>query len=369
MLSPSLRKAALPLAAALALPPLGILVLGESYSMLFNPELTLDTAARLAGTFKASVFALTGALVAVFALVSRAVLAPLFAKIDGASADEAQARSAAIGLPWFLIAVNVGFWTAGTVAFYAANGWKAPNGTPFGWTLLFKATEGLASALLSSLLANVVLIGPKKALLMREVREGERDRFAELADYLILALGLGLMATRLGYVARYFLLRPADAPGPNGLAESMAGVAIVVAALCAGLLALARRERSERIKLLADRLESLSAGGGADLSVTLELFSFDGIGRATGSFNSFATSLRGILGEVRRSAESLTAGCAQLERKTELMTKALGGIAAALDATRERTTREADSASKSAAAAGEIRNDAAGLGQAIEVQS
>lgn len=358
-----------PLAASLFLAPIVFVFLGESFVQLFNPSTALGVAARLKGAFKPSVVGLTFVFVVLYALVARGMLAPLFAYLDGRPVPEEKARRAAVGLPWFLLGANIGFWCLGTVVFYGSSGWTAPNGTPFLWTLTFKATEGAASALLSALLTSVVLVGPKRELGMREIRRGERDRFVKAEDYLIFATALLLLSTKLAFVARYFFLRDPEAPGPRSIGASMTAVTAIIAAVGAALLLLSRLERGAQLSLLSERLAALSAGGGADLQVSLELLAFDEVGAAMGSFNSFVESLRGIVADIQSAAESLGRAYHRLGEGAGSMGTALGSIDGAVEELQARVVDESDGTERSTEAVKTIRDESQSLDAAAEAQA
>jgi hypothetical protein len=97
------------LVASLVLVPFVFVILGESFVQFFNPL----------------VFVL------IYSLAARHMISPLFAHLDGKPDMESRARKAAIGLPWLILASNVGFWALGIIVFYGIAGWKAPNGMPF----------------------------------------------------------------------------------------------------------------------------------------------------------------------------------------------------------------------------------------------
>jgi methyl-accepting chemotaxis protein len=368
MISKSERSVFWALSAAIVLVPLAFVILDEIFIQLFNPTTSLASEARFLAAFKPSVLILALAFGLSYGLVSRKMLSPLFERLDGKEGVEDKARKAAIRLPWFLISANIAVWLLGTTVFYAAAGWKAPNGTPFAWSLFFKATCGLASGLLSALFAEVALIGPKRKLGMRDIRPGEKDLFIKTDEYLILATTLLLLGPRLYYVGRYFMTRPAEALGPNSLGLSSAIVGAAVAAIGLLLMALSRRERNAQIVLLAERLEELSAGGGAQLGVSLEILNFDEVGRATGSFNAFVASLRGIIADVRQAAETLGRGCEELGMSSSRMDGALARITKAVSETGERVAQEAEGAVQSAGAARAISEGASALDAAAEAQ-
>jgi len=343
-----------PLILALVGVPILVLAVGEAFTSLYNPALEAGFGGRVGASLKPAVYGLCALLSAIYVIAVRAMLRPLFAHLDGEGGFEARARVAAVKVPGFLIATSLGLWGAGTVVFYALNGWRAPNGTPFGWALALKLTESLVSACLVALLVNVILLEPKRRLAIADAREGERDLFVENED---LVIGLGSLASlgvRLAYVARFFAAREGGDPGPSSLVLSCVAVSAVVAAAYGACLALSRREREVQLGLLSRRLGELADGEGVDLGVTLELLNFDGVGRTAARFNAFAAALRGIVSEVGLSASSLGAVFAELEELAGAVEADLDGIVRALSDIGSQVDREARGASDSTSSLREI---------------
>ena len=369
MRSESERRVFPKLVSALVLVPIATLAVGEIFTSLYNPALHAGYAARLAAALKPAVFGLSLVLAAAYVVAVRAMLRPLFAHLDGKPGLEARARGAALRVPAFLIAANLGFWSAGTLVFYGLNGWRAPNGTPLAWAMALKLTESLLSSCLAALLVNVALLEPKRRLGIADVRQGERDSFVENEDLLICLGALAALGVRLAYVGRFFAEREGGSPGPSSLAGSSAATGLAVALFAGALLALSRRERNTQLGLLAERLGRFADGSGVDLTVSLELLNFDGIGRAAASFNAFASSLRAMVAEVSGAAADLDAACEELGASTREVGGSLDGIVGAVADIGLQIDREAASASESSTSVREIDSGIEALRGAVERQA
>lgn len=346
------------LLSSLILVPLLVLALGEIFTSLFNPALDVGHSARLVLAMKPAVYALALLFAAAYVLVVRGMLRPLFDFLDGRSLAADRARRAALGVPAFLIGANMLLWTVGTVAFYAMNGWIAPGGTPLAWSLALKITEALLSACLAALLVNVALLESKRRLAVAELGKGERDLFVENEDIIIGVGGLAALGVRLAYISRYYLERKEGAGGPADPVASAALVSIILVALCLFLFSLSRREKRVQLDLLAERLGLLADGKRVDLTMTLELLNYDGIGRTAAAFNAFARELRTLITEVREATNSLDEVCADLGGRGLAVESSLGEI---VESVADIGTQIEDEASSAEESAESLRSIDAGL--------
>jgi len=369
MSSRSERPVFLKLLASLVLVPIGTLIVAEVFAALFNPALDLGYAGRLATAAKPAVLGLSVLLSAIYVVAVRAMLRPLFAHLDGKPGLADKARRAAVGIPAFLIITNIAFWSAGTVVFYAMNGWQAPGGTPLAWNLVLKITESLRSACLSALLVNVTLLEPKRRLGIAALPEGERDRFVENEDYIIAFASLAALGAQLVFVARFFLLRSPSAGGPSSLVVSSAGTGAAVALYALVLLVLSRKERNVQLGLLDERMRRFADGRNIDLTMTLELLNFDGIGRLGARFNDFALSLRGMVSEVSAASLSLGSLCERLDHSVKAVEESLAEISASVRDIGGQAEEEAKSAIESAQAARAIDEEIKALHASVERQA
>jgi methyl-accepting chemotaxis protein len=335
------------------------LVLGEAFTHSFNVLLDETVPARLFFTFRKP---LIFGLVAVFELVMiatvRALLGPLLAWLrrpeKGDSPLYARARKAALGIPWFLIAVSTIFWTAGSLAFFAMNGWKAPGGTPLGWVLAFKISEGLLSATLNAVVINLILVGPKRRLGMARMKEGESDRFAGARELIVVLAAVSATSVHLAYMARYFVLRTPGAKGPADPLLSALVVGAFFAATAGFTTLLSRRESRLETRLLGERIRSLSSAGGVDLSARAEIVGFDEIGLLADSFNDYTESLAAMVADLGASAEALGRTCGGLASGTASLEVSMREIALSVAEIDGHISAEGEAVAASDSAIGEI---------------
>ena len=357
------------LIAALVLVPIGTLIVSEVFTALYNPTLDAGYAGRLAVAAKPLVWALSLALAAVYVVIVRMMLRPLFAHLDGKQGFADRARRATVGVPAFLIITNLVFWILGTVVFYAMNNWKAPGGIPMAWTLALKITVSLFSSCLTALLVNVVLLEPKRRLGIAALQQGERDAFVETEDRFIAFSSLATLGVCLAFVARFFRMRSESSGGPTNALVSSTAVTIVICLITGVLLALSRKERNVQLELLDERLRLFADGKGIDLTMTLELLNFDGIGRLAARFNSFAGSLRGMIAQVSEVSHSLESLCDQLGNQAKEVEASLTEISGSVGDIGGQMEEEVQSASESAESVRAIDEGIQSLHASVERQA
>ncbi len=350
------------------------LAAGEAFNHAFNVTLDEALGARVAYALAKPVLAaMAVALNLVMAGALRLVLGPMLACLrrEEQVDDElyARARRAALGVPRTVIVVTVSFWAAGTVAFYGANGWEGPGGTPFAWSLAFKLTEALAAATLNVLVINGYLDEPKMALRMERVRQGERDRFAASKDYLIVASVTAAAVVHLAYVARYFRLRDPAYAGPSSPVLSSAAVGAALLALGLAMTRLSRGEDRAQAELLDRRIRELASNGEADLRSRATVLNFDFVGGLADAFNGYTESLRAMVAAIGSSMATLDAAYGSLSSRTDGMRasvdemgRSIAGIGAAVE-------EEARSVSSSSAAIEQIDRNVEALRRAIDEQA
>ncbi len=354
--------------------PVATVVLGEAFTHSFNIMLDEGLGRRMLFTFqKPMIFGLVGVMLVILVASLRGVLAPLFRWLAAPDAgDEAAyraARRAALGIPWTLIIVTVAFWTAGTLAFFALNDWKSPGGTPLAWVLAFKITEGLMSATLNVLVINLLLLEPKKALRMERMLPGERDRFSESRDLIIMFSAMAAAVTHLAYVARYFVMRDPGARGPSDPVVSLAVVGSCLAAAALAMTLLSRREDRIQAALLRARIVELSSGGEADLEAHAPMLNFDAIGALADAFNGYTSTLRAMVRDIKTTMEGLASACDRLGSGTGGMKQALDEIASSVGGIGDTVEAEARSVEESTASIEAIGLNVRRLHEAIDEQA
>ncbi|HAP42737.1 MAG: hypothetical protein A2087_04880 [Spirochaetes bacterium GWD1_61_31] len=299
------------IALSLLLTPVITLFLGEAFTHLYNIMLDVPISTRLTFTFqKPMIFALVAVLIVVMEAAILLLLQPLVSYLRRPDRNDetlyAKARKAALGLPWLLIIVTVGFWTLGTVIFYALNDWKSPGGTPLGWVLAFKISEGMLSATLNALIINRILIGAKQALHIEQVRAGEVDIFNKARDIINVLATMAATIAHLAYVARYFVDRNPAWQGPHNAVLALLLVGLVIGGTSFAMVLLARDEDRTQTGLLRKRIMELTATKAADLAARATIINFNAIGDLADSFNRYTDSLRGMIQEIVTSTRSLS---------------------------------------------------------------
>jgi len=307
------------------------LVFGEAFTHAFNIAIDGPILVRLGFTFKKPlIFALAGVLMTIVIIVVEAILRPLYRYLaDPGTADDAlyaRARRAAQRVPAALILITMGFWILGTVAFYAMYHWKAPGGTPIGWVLAFKSTQGFLFATLSVMIINAILLEPKRRLKIDRIREGERDRFASSRELLTIAASSLTFIVHAAFIARYFVKHAPGTRGPESILLSVSIVGGIFGAVTLAIVALSQRERSFQARDLRDRLKGLAAMEKVDLSASAEILNFDEIGAVADAFNGYSISLRKMLGDIASSTEVLDRSSGDLARGVEAMEGKLEAI-------------------------------------------
>jgi methyl-accepting chemotaxis protein len=281
----------------------------------------------------------------------------------------ARARKASIALPWQLIVATELFGVAGTVAFYAMNGWKAPGGSPFAWVIAFKTSEGLSSALLTVAMLESILGPARKALGMTAIERGERDLYAAWGDLLVLVSFGYSTAVHVAYVTRYYAERSPNQAGPESHLLSILLICATFAAFALWTLALSRREHRLRFADLIGSVESLASSGSADLSRKVVLTRFDDLGRLADSFNRFAEELGRIVAAVRAGADEAHEGTERLAASFRAADEALGRIAENVAEIGDAVKLEAEGVEASAAAAERIDGVSRTLSRAVQDQA
>jgi len=348
-----------------------VVVLGEAFTHLYNVSLDAGTFERMTFTFqKPLIFALVAVLQTVMGIALALMLAPMARHLrspaESSKETYAAARRAALGVPWLLIIVTVGFWVLGVLAFYAMNKWKSPGGTPLSWVLAFKISEGLISATFTALVVNRILVAPKRALGMQHVREGERDLFATSRDVIASASAILALGVHLAYVARYYALRDPAAKGPDNAPLSVLVVALVIGAVGVAMTALSRREESVETELLNERIRSLTAKEGVDLTARASIVNFDSTGALSDAFNLYTESLREMVAEIGSSMATLDHTRGGLAGGAGNLSTALAEIAASVEGIGGAITEEAGSVKTSSSSIEAIGRNIASLRGSVE---
>ncbi len=324
--------------ASIIVTPVVTLLMGEAFTHLFNVRLDAALQSRLLFTFqKPLIFVLVVVMEALLLIAVYRMLTPLLKFLKHPDHDDTvlyeKARRAALGLPWVLIITTVVFWTVGTIVFYALNGWKSPGGTPLAWVLSFKISTAVLSATLNALFINHILIGPKQALRIEYIREGEVDWFNRSRDLITVLATMTAMIAHQAYIARYFILRDPRFRGPVNPLLSQLAVGCVIGLVSLAMVVLTRREDSMQTALLRSRITQLTSPEAADLTAQATIVNFNAIGELTDGFNRYSSTLRSMVQGINTAMASLSGtngalsgGSDKLKQAVQEMNQSIGDI-------------------------------------------
>ncbi|MBU0935197.1 MAG: hypothetical protein KKI09_09675 [Spirochaetes bacterium] len=354
--------------------PICTLLLGEAFTHLFNIMLDVPVATRVIFTFqKPLIFVLVVVMEAILVATVLLVLRPLLKFLKQGRSDDQKtwlaARRAALGLPWLLIIITVGFWAAGTIVFYALNGWKSPGGTPLGWVLSFKISEGLLSATLNALIINHFLIGAKEKLNMEHVRVGEVDWFNKSRDLINVIATMAATIAHLAYIARYFIGRNPAAQGPQNTVVSLLVTGLVIGAVSLFMVLLSRDEDKTQTSLLRERIEQLTSMEAADLTARATIINFNAIGDLADSFNKYIESLSGMISQIINSMSILSTTNMALSGGSDGLSRAVAEIAGSVEGIDGLVETEVQSVNSASASIQQIGHSIGELQESINEQA
>jgi methyl-accepting chemotaxis protein len=285
--------------------PLAIAGMREVFISIFNPHLQMGFLSRTGFALgKPDVFVIVLLFSLLAFAVIRRMLAPVYGVYRGQAPGQA-ARSASLKVPWFLLVLHLGLWLAGNFLIYAfVYRWHAPGGLPFLWSTAIAVAAAFLTGLLTALVINSILLPVKNDLEMISVLEGERDRFVQSKDYLILGGGLLTISVVVAYIGRFYRTGVPESYGYLPMEAAMGLAALVTAGLFIGMLVLSRREYRYQVEQLARRVEGLAEARG-DLTQRIGLINFDQVGKVTHNFNRFLHELQSIVADMKTAAEAL----------------------------------------------------------------
>ena len=367
----SIRRIKTTITLSLFFVPLCALFLGELFTKLYNPTVNATVVERVLSTFKPLVFVMLIPSFVLFLLVIFRVLSPLFKFVvtRNVEAYEKKARLAALKVPWILIIISLGVWMSGTVVFYGLNGWKAPGGTPFGWTLLFKFSEGLVSSIVCALIIIGLLKDLKRRVGMYDMREKEWDFFISNKEVIITGSGLIVLLVHVGYAARFFLLKPADFAGPVNFLTSLVVLGVFFIVLSLLLTLLGKKLTDEQLRALTGRVSELTEKGAADLSTSIELLDFDEVGKVAAGFNAYIRYLRTMVVEIKESMNLLSTATAGVQERIDSVQNQMASITGAITNINTQSAEENDAVDQAQHSIEEINARSGELRNALDLQS
>jgi methyl-accepting chemotaxis protein len=344
---------------------IGLLIglLRQVHISVFNPQLTLSLGGRVLTAMQPSVFGAILLFSLLLALLIQRRLRPLFRYL-AEDREYEKARSATVAVPWLLTAAHPVLWLVGTTLVYAlAYNWEAPGGVSYLWSLVVALAAGLLTGIYTAVAVNRVFIPIKRRLRMITIEEGERDRFIELQDRLILLASVLVTGILLLYVARRFWIAPVEDPAVPVL--SFATVLLICLLLFSRLHALARAQRDAQIEVLKSAVQELTRAGG-DLRKRIQIVNFDEVAGVSAAFNRFLELLSGLIGTMQRSVERLFSVGGELSGAMEEIDSAVTSIADSVEAIRKEVQEQNSAGSETLEAVREVAERIGSLDELIE---
>jgi len=349
--------------------PLLVGAFRQAFLWTFNPDIELSFGERLLASVQLPVYAAVILFALLLYVVISVALRPLFAYIANEKHYDA-ARYAALRIPWYLIILHVGLWLAGTTAVYAlVYRWQAPGGVSYAWSLAVSVAAGLVTGVYTAIVINNLLLPAKKALAMTDIRSGEHDRFIAVKDYMIAGAAVITSCIYVAYAARYYQLAPAPYSPPLGSAgASYAVLGTIFLLLFLRMMQLSRHEDYYQVHILHQRMLDLSQSGG-DLTRTVQLINFDNVGRLSVLFNSFLSSLAGMVQQIKQAATALQESGDLLARNMERTAANVAEISNALEEVTSRVLNHVAGVNEASAAVEQISRNIDSLDSVIAEQS
>ncbi|MFW6338231.1 MAG: methyl-accepting chemotaxis protein [Alkalispirochaetaceae bacterium] len=344
---------------------IGLLIglLRQVHISVFNPHLTVPLGGRLLTAMQPSVFGAILLFSLILTLLIQRRLRPLFRYLTNGTEYDG-ARSATVGVPWFLTAAHPILWIIGTTLVYAfAYQWEAPGGVSYLWSLLVAFGAGLLTGLYTALAVNRVFIPVKRKLSIITIQEGERDRFIEFQERLILWGAIVVTGILLLYAARRFWIAPVEDPAVPVL--SFAVVLLISLLLFSRLAALARAQRDAQVQMLKGAIKELTRAGG-DLRKRIQVVNFDEIASVSVAFNRFLELLSGMIGTLQSSVERLFSLGAGLSGAMEEIDSAVSSIAESVEEIRGEVEEQNVAGNETLESVREVAQRIASLDQLIE---
>lgn len=365
------RKITLQVLAANLLLPLAIGgFIREFVVGFFNPYLSMTVGERFAFSIRWTtyVFVVVFGIVA-FGAVMR-MIKPLLDYVQESNrADESAARTAALRVPWFVIALHLVLWALGVTVVYAlVYRWNSPGGYSYGVSLINSIIPGILIGVVTALALNNILLPAKERLAMTSVRPGERDTFVRAKPWLIFAATTANVAMFAYHVVLFF----SEVAEPPAFFPSAAVSVVAVAAVFGGLsllmVHLSLREDRYQIDQVLSKLRELNAVGG-DLTRPVVLITFDDTGRVTAEVNDLIRSLDEMLSRTARATERLTQSSTELTANMVAADRLVAETNESVRAVLRKTGEYTESVEHAGAALGRIADQVSALDADVATQA
>jgi len=291
---------------------IGIVLLSEVFSQLYNPTKDLDYAGRLLIALSPKLYLYCLLICVITGFIIVRYLAPLWKVLRAKEAgepveerDECKARMIAVRIPWLIILYNTFIWTTAVFLYWVISGGSMPSGLPLGAVLAIKLSESLAGSLLNAFIIDSFLVEPKLRLEISSFRKREQDWFIELKAIIIPMSTGAISLTHMAFVTWYYLQKPEGYAGPDDPIFSilLSGTTILIAIFFVSLYS--KRQDQKQYSLLNDQITEMQSNESVDLKKKVSILNFDETGKITENFNSYLGVLRFMIEEIKTGTTTL----------------------------------------------------------------
>ncbi|MBU0936008.1 MAG: hypothetical protein KKC64_10345 [Spirochaetes bacterium] len=315
-LTPLEKKVALKIALSSFLIQFIALYSSEIFNGFFNQRfdsLGLAMLERLPFFFKPTVLGVfIGAYI--FQLVMMFItLRPMVRYLDNGE-SYAEARLAAIKLPWRIVLIQSGTWILGTTVYFILRGWNPESGLPYVFSILLKLSVGFVGSLFNCVIANIHLLPIKQEMRIVDMRSGETDHFMRNKNLFIVFSAAFLMAVHCVYIAWYLI---GSAGGSYALLLPLALWLSYFMLALVGLGFASRYEYKHQLVFLKQHLGRLVDSSTAASGDQVQLLAFDEVGELAALFNRFSDKFRKLLTEISGSTLMLSNSVQDLSTTTK----------------------------------------------------
>lgn len=289
---------------------IGIVLLSEFFSQLYNPTINLGYGGRVLLALSPKIYLYCILICTVTAFLIVWYLGPLWKALkakDGEADEKAmnKARMIAVKLPWVLIIYNTFIWAFAIGLYWVINGGSMPSGLPLGAVLAIKLSESLAGSLLNAFIIDSFLLEPKRMLRISSFHKHEQDWFIELKSIFIPIATGAISLTHMAYITWYYLQLPEGAKGPANPIFSVltSGSIILIAVFFISLFS--KKQDQKQFELLNAQIQGMGSSESVDLNKKVSILNFDETGKITENFNTYLEVLRVMLTEIKTGTTTL----------------------------------------------------------------
>jgi len=222
-------------------------------------------------------------------------LRPLFRYIDGGGNRE-KAVHCTKNIPLFLVLLHTCFWTLGVIVFYAAEGFRTPDGIPFIWGLLHNVSAGIMSAYFINVFTANIILPARAALKIIKIKQNEIDWTSSSKLQIHTAAMLFYMLIFYIYILDYFK------QGGTLLPYYPVMIICIIYFIVLGLffLYLTQLEYHNQTTAIRKKISRILDLQG-NLKERVYIMSFDKTGFLAGVFNDFLENVQNIIINIKNS--------------------------------------------------------------------